>query len=42
MLKKKKIRKARDHHQYTREHGGATQNICNLKNSVPKEISIAF
>ena len=42
MLKIKKYRKVRDHHQYTRQHRGAAQSISNLKNSVPKEISIVF
>ena len=42
MLKIKKYRKVRDHRQYTREHRGTAQSICNLKNSVPKKISIVY
>ena len=41
-MKDKKYRKARDHCHYTGEYRGARHGICNLKYSVPKEVSIAF
>ena len=40
--KDKKYRKARDHFHYTSEDRGAVHSICNLKYSLPKEISIDF
>ena len=39
MLKNKKYFKAIGHSHYTR---GAVHSICNLKYSLPQEISIAF
>ena len=39
---KKKYRKIRDNCHYTGEHRGAAHRICNLKSSVPKEVSIVF
>ena len=33
---------ARDHCHCTVEYRGAAQSICNLKNSIPKEIPIVF
>ena len=41
-LKDKKYRKVRDHCHYTGQYRGAAHNKCNLKYSVPKEISIVF
>ena len=41
-LKDKKYRKVRDHCHYTEQYRGAAHNKCNLKYSVPKEISIVF
>ena len=40
--KDKQFRTVRNHCHYTGEHRGAAHSICNLKYSVPKEISIAF
>ena len=40
--KDKKYCKVRDHFHYTSEYRGAAHNICNLKYSVPKEITIVF
>ena len=34
--------KARDHCHYTGEYCGATLSICNLKYSIPREITIFF
>ena len=36
----KKYRKVRDQCYYKGDYGGAAHSICNLKNRVPKEISI--
>ena len=41
-VKDKKYRAVRDHCHYTREYRGVAHSICNLKNSVPKKIHIAF
>ena len=41
-LKDKKYRKVRDHWHYTWKYRGAAYSICNLKQSVPKKIPIAF
>ena len=41
-MKDKKYPKVRDHCHYTGEHGGAVQNIRNLKYSVPKRIPTNF
>ena len=41
-VKTKNCCKVRDHSHYKEEHRGAAQNICNLKNSIPKAIPIAF
>ena len=41
-LKDKKYRKVRDHFHYTGGYRGAAHRICNLKDSVPKKIPIAF
>ena len=38
----KKHCKGRDHSYQTGEHRGATHNICNLKDSIPKEIILHF
>ena len=38
----KKYCKGRDHNYQTGEHRGATHSICNLKDSIPKEIIIHF
>ena len=38
----KSLTKVRDHCLYTGEESGAAHNICKLKYSVPKEISIVF
>ena len=38
----KKYCKVRDCCHYTGKYGGAAHNICNLKNTVPKTIFIAF
>ena len=40
--KDKKHRKVRDHCHYSGEYGGAVYSICNLKYSIPKEITITF
>ena len=40
--KDKKYHKNRDHCHYTGEYRGDTHSICNLKYSVPKEISVVF
>ena len=37
-----KYRKVRDHIYFTRGYRGAAHSICNLKYSVPKNISIVF
>ena len=42
IIKNKKHRKVRDHCHYICEYRGAAHNICNLKDSVPKEIPIVF
>ena len=42
MLKIKKYRKVRHHCQYPEKYRGAAYSICNLKYSVPTEISIVF
>ena len=36
----KKYRKGRDHCHYTGEYRGVARSICNLKYSIPKEISM--
>ena len=41
-LKGKTYCKVRDHCHYTGEYRGTVHNICNLKHSIPKKISIAF
>ena len=41
-MKDKRYRKVRDHWYYTGEYKGASHSICNLKYSVPKNISIVF
>ena len=41
-LKDKKYRNVRDHCYYTGEYTDAVDSLCNLKNSVPKKISIIF
>ena len=41
-MKDKKYRKVRDHCHYIGEYRGAVHSICNLKYSIPKEISIVF
>ena len=41
-LKDKKDHKVRDHCYYTGEYRGAAHNICSLKYSVPKGISVFF
>ena len=41
-MKDKKYHKVRDHCHYTGEYRGAAHSICNLKYSIPKNISIAF
>ena len=41
-LKDKKHRKVKDHYRYIGEYRGAAHNICNLKQSVPSEISYGF
>ena len=38
----KKYCKVRDHCNYAEEYRGAGHSICNLKYSLPKEISIVF
>ena len=40
--KDRKYRKFNDNSHYTGENTGAAHSICNLKFSVPKEISIVF
>ena len=40
--KDKKYHKVRDHCHYTGKYRGAGHSIFNLKDSVPKEIIIAF
>ena len=42
MLKIKKYCKVRDNWHYTKEYRGAAHSKCNLRNSVPKKILIAF
>ena len=39
-LKDKKYRKVRDHYHYTKKYRDAPHSICNLKYSVPKQISL--
>ena len=41
-IKDKKYHKVRDHCHYAGEYRGAAHNICNLKCSVPKAITIVF
>ena len=41
-VKGKNYRKVRVHYHYTWEYRGAAQNICNIKYSVPKKMSITF
>ena len=41
-VKDKNCHKVRDHCHYTGEHRGAVNNICYLKNSVPKKIPITL
>ena len=41
-MKDEKYCKARDDCHYTGEYRGAAYSICNLKNSVPKKVPIAF
>ena len=41
-MKDKKNRKVRDHYHYTGEYRGAAQSICDLKYSIPINISIVF
>ena len=40
ILKKKKYRKVRDHCHYTGKYRGVTHSTCNLKFSMPKEITL--
>ena len=40
--KVKKYRKFRDHCHYTGEYRGPAHSICNLKNIIPKEITVIF
>ena len=42
MLKIKKYHKARDHCNYAGGYRGASHRICNLKYSIPKEITVIF
>ena len=39
ILKKKKYRKVRDHCHYTGKYRGVAHSTCNLKFSIPKEIT---
>ena len=41
-LKDKKYCKVRDHSHYTGEYRSVSHSRCNLKNSIPKRIPIAF
>ena len=41
-LRDKKYCKVRDHCHHTGEYRGVAHGICNLKDSVPKKISIVF
>ena len=41
-MKDKKYRKIRDYCHYTGGYRGAVHSICNLKYSLPKNISVAF
>ena len=41
-MKDKKNRKVRDYYHYTGEYRGAAQSICDLKYSIPINISIVF
>ena len=41
-VKYKKYRKARNHCHYAEEYRGAVHRICNLKYSLPKNVSTAF
>ena len=41
-MKDKKYRKVKDHCHYTGKYRGAAHSLCNLKYSVPKNISIVF
>ena len=38
----KKYFELKDHCQYTRKYRGAAHDICNLRNKIAKEISVAF
>ena len=38
--KVKKYRKIRNHYHYTGQYRGAAHSICNLRYSIPKEITI--
>ena len=38
----KKCHKVKDHCHYTGEYRGAAHDICNLRNKMPKEISVVF
>ena len=40
ILKKKKYRKVRDHCHYTGKYRGVAHSTCNLKFSIPKEITL--
>ena len=41
-MKDKNHRKVKDHCHHTGYYKGAAHNICNLKHSVPKKLSIVF
>ena len=41
-IKVKKYLKVRDHSHYTGEYRGAAHSICNLKCSIPNEITVIF
>ena len=42
MLEDEKCHKVRDYCHYTGKYRGATHSICNLKHSVPEEITTNF
>ena len=42
MLNTKKYCKVRDHCHYTGEYRGAAHSLCDLKYSIPKQITIIF
>ena len=41
-MEDKKYCNVKIHCRYTEEYGGALHSICNLKHSVPEEITIVF